>query len=172
MNPRTCGDCRECCTVLGIAELKKPPGARCQHLSRALTGAGCSRYPTRPKACQEYLCVWRAGSGDDDTRPDKVGVMLTHADNTSEACRGINNLLPYSYIAHECWAGAVAVPETRDLLIDYASLGVLVLVIKWGWWDELGRVFGPKDVVHAADRWCQDNNHPNLMGILQRADPD
>ena len=45
-----------CCTVLRIEALDKAELTPCPHLC----DAGCAIYATRPEACREYFCGWRA----------------------------------------------------------------------------------------------------------------
>lgn len=74
---RECGGCTECCTAIGVVELNKPPGVRCQHL----TEQGCGIYEDRPPSCRSYFCLWadeKAAALDlpDWGRPDRTGVLL------------------------------------------------------------------------------------------------
>lgn len=71
--PRECGTCTFCCTVLGVPELAKAPGERCVHL----TSKGCGIYDERPEACRTFDCSWLKGSvGDMTTRPDKLRAVM------------------------------------------------------------------------------------------------
>lgn len=45
-----------CCTLLRIEALGKPELTPCSHLG----DAGCGIYQTRPDACREFFCGWRA----------------------------------------------------------------------------------------------------------------
>lgn len=74
---RSCGTCAECCTWLGIEELRKWTGQTCKHLDGRNPSARCSIYESRPKACVEYYCLWRAGFGPEELKPDKSGMLLT-----------------------------------------------------------------------------------------------
>lgn len=75
---RACGSCSACCTNLAVAELHKPAGVRCVHL----TAAGkCSIYDTRPKGCRDFDCYWRQGAGDMSLRPDRSGAVLANVTN-------------------------------------------------------------------------------------------
>lgn len=62
---RTCDGCDLCCTAVGVHELSKPAGVRCGHLDGA-PGRSCTLYPTHPRSCREFYCVWRAS---DDILP-------------------------------------------------------------------------------------------------------
>ncbi len=50
---RECGSCTLCCRVLGVGELKKPPGQHCQH---CVDGEGCVIYAERPNQCRSFNC--------------------------------------------------------------------------------------------------------------------
>lgn len=72
-----CGDCAVCCTWLGIDALKKWTGQACKHLDGRDPSKRCTIYKDRPKACVEYHCLWRAGWGPDNMRPDRSGIIIT-----------------------------------------------------------------------------------------------
>ena len=70
---RECGECTACCkTHIGI-EMKMQGGDYCDHCQ---IGHGCSIYEKRPFACQVYRCVWVCGSGEEEYRPDRLGVVV------------------------------------------------------------------------------------------------
>ena len=54
---RACNTCTMCCSVLDIAELGKPAGARCPH---CVGGSGCGIYAERPAVCGEFYCGYLA----------------------------------------------------------------------------------------------------------------
>ncbi|WP_050996816.1 YkgJ family cysteine cluster protein [Sinorhizobium fredii] len=67
-----CGPCNMCCTLLGIRELRKPPGRVCQH-----SAAGkCAIYADRPTACREFQCLFLRDGLEMQYRPDLCGVNL------------------------------------------------------------------------------------------------
>jgi hypothetical protein len=70
--PRTCGDCRLCCTILAVHELGKRPYVPCAFEC----AAGCAQYVERPQSCRSFVCAWLAGHGDEDARPDRCGVVV------------------------------------------------------------------------------------------------
>lgn len=72
---RRCGGCDVCCTLPDIPELKKPLDTPCRFLRSGRGGVGCSRYETRPAVCREYRCGWLDGLGEDEDRPDRLGIM-------------------------------------------------------------------------------------------------
>lgn len=74
---RACGTCAECCTWLGIEELHKWTGQACKHLDGRNPSARCSIYESRPQACSAYFCMWRAGFGPEELKPDASGLLMT-----------------------------------------------------------------------------------------------
>lgn len=74
-NPRSCGECSACCTVLGVDDLKPPKAdyEACRHCR--LTGS-CGIYADRPPSCASYRCGWLDGWLDDEHRPDRLGAVL------------------------------------------------------------------------------------------------
>jgi hypothetical protein len=72
--PKACGDCTVCCTVLGIGPNGKAPGVTCSY---ARPGQGCGVHPTRPDNCRAYQCIWTWADPLDITwRPDVAGFLL------------------------------------------------------------------------------------------------
>ena len=75
---RTCGPCTVCCFVGEIKELgHKPAYSRCPHQ----IVRGCGIHPERPQVCRDFECVWLAGHGRTDDRPDKLGVFLIYVES-------------------------------------------------------------------------------------------
>lgn len=79
-NPRPtrrneCGDCRACCTTMGVPEIQKGAWHTCQHLCEY----GCRVYAERPKSCADFECLWLQGCFGDrvDERPDRLGVVFS-----------------------------------------------------------------------------------------------
>jgi Fe-S-cluster containining protein len=54
---RQCGSCSQCCRLLRIEALSKPPGRWCKHCSPGHNA--CAIYEVRPDECAEFLCAWR-----------------------------------------------------------------------------------------------------------------
>jgi hypothetical protein len=77
---RTCGDCKECCTVLNVLEINKPINTPCPNC----TAQGCGIYETRPLTCRGWSCEWWLGrlGLTDAQRPDKLGLMFTFEPGT------------------------------------------------------------------------------------------
>jgi hypothetical protein len=50
---RGCAGCTLCCSLLGVAELDKPPLVACTHCTVA---DGCRIYSQRPTECRQFHC--------------------------------------------------------------------------------------------------------------------
>ncbi len=74
---RSCGDCRVCCKLPDIPELNKPRDSWCPSISKSKAKGcgGCGRYETRPQVCRDFSCGWLSGLGEEQDRPDKLGVL-------------------------------------------------------------------------------------------------
>lgn len=125
---RPCGECKACCEVLAIQELDKPLNVMCEHAGAGPQGC-CTIYDSRPKSCQDYLCLWKLGLGTDDHRPDRSGLVLSPT-REGTAC------YPAASI-HELWPGAF--DEAFDFIADAASRTVLLLIRN----GRVSKVFGP-----------------------------
>lgn len=74
-----CGDCTLCCTLMSVAELKKPCDVACSHIAK---GVGCAIYADRPPSCRNFACAWLQDQGEHrgvmrrELRPDKCHVVL------------------------------------------------------------------------------------------------
>lgn len=69
---RKCGDCRECCIVLTVEPLNKPPDQPCHFLTRD----GCGIYSKRPNCCREFTCAWLEGALPLRMKPNKVHAVV------------------------------------------------------------------------------------------------
>lgn len=67
---KPCGDCKACCTVVGVVELEKQNYQRCHHLCTA----GCEIYDSKPESCTEYQCWYTQGLVEG--RPDRIGLIV------------------------------------------------------------------------------------------------
>jgi hypothetical protein len=91
-----CGECRACCTALGVQELSRGNYERCEHICEA----GCAIYAERPDSCRIFSCWWKLGEmGDERRRPDRLGVILES--------------VPGFFRAWEVWPEASRLPEVR-----------------------------------------------------------
>ena len=74
----SCGDCKECCTVLHIRQLDKPANVPCCLLG----DKGCSTYKDRPQVCRSFHCTWLLSGWKENYRPDKLKMMFMHNGET------------------------------------------------------------------------------------------
>ena len=71
--PRGCGECQLCCEIFGVIELNKEQLEKCEHQCES----GCDIYPTRPRECRMYQCIWKSDESiPEEYRPDKLGVVI------------------------------------------------------------------------------------------------
>lgn len=70
---RSCGQCSECCTTLGVPAIGKAPGERCTAVEPK---GGCLIYTSRPTECQVFECLWLKGFSKPSSRPDRSGVLV------------------------------------------------------------------------------------------------
>lgn len=79
-----CGGCTACCKNLELHEIPSKIGELCKHC----TATGCGIYNTRPKECQEFLCMWaQMDYAGEELRPDKCGVIFSRSSNDVIAAR-------------------------------------------------------------------------------------
>jgi len=146
---RHCGECTACCTVLTVAELDKPGGEPCPHAVQ-----GCSIYDRRPKACRDYQCLWRAGIGSLEQRPDRIGIVFTPVDPGMPGHPGVR--------VHELWPGAFE--ECGPFLLEVAQRLVLLLIR-----DDLPKkVMGPEHLVLGMKAQIQEIYRLNAEARGQR----
>lgn len=70
-----------------IPSMGKPVDTWCDHADPTSDHRGCTDYENRPAGCRAFSCGWLRGMGDEEDRPDKLGVMfqpVTH-DELGEA---------------------------------------------------------------------------------------
>lgn len=117
---RSCGGCTGCCTVMHVSSVGKKAGQRCQFECET----GCAIYETRPAQCRsDFFCLWVRDDGrilDDACRPDRIGVVLTDADDG----KGGRNAIA----ARELFHGAARKPKARAMLKKLAAVLPLVVV--------------------------------------------
>jgi len=73
---RQCGACKLCCMLPDIPSMDKPIDTWCQHADPTNPEYGCTDYANRPAGCRSFSCGWLRGMGDENDRPDKLGVMF------------------------------------------------------------------------------------------------
>ncbi len=74
--PRRCGPCSLCCTLLRVDELGKLGGEPCRHQRIGHREGGCGIHAIRPGVCRAYRCLWLQGSLEESDRPDRLGAVL------------------------------------------------------------------------------------------------
>jgi hypothetical protein len=135
MADNICGECRACCTVLGVKELDKPVYTACSHEC----SGGCSIYKDRPDECRTYKCLFYLNPFDKRFRPDKIGVIvepsstkfgatlvvrevIQGASDSKEAQEYINNLLAQTdsvaYIVRPDNTRSAIFPPGKEHLIN------------------------------------------------------
>jgi hypothetical protein len=126
---RSCGDCTACCTVLAVHELCKPMRWACDHVSCA----GCRVYDRRPQSCRDFNCQWLLGmiSGDDSTRPDRLGVLFDCYQSTATHKSRL--------VAFEVWEGAFDDPAGAALINELACDREVQLSYRDGSWGTIER---------------------------------
>lgn len=107
---RSCGDCQECCSVLAVLELGKPPRQRCPHQC----DVGCSAYENRPVDCRNFRCFWLGGLFGEEHRPDKCGLVVHGSTNETRAQLGYSHVFVATALP---WA-ALASTEPRRAVLD------------------------------------------------------
>lgn len=128
---RYCDECTACCTALGVPELKKAPGVRCDKLVEALVpirtvlgharGFDCGIYAERPASCRNFDCLWLQGAWGPEDRPDKTGVVMgaTAPAKTDGRVR---------LVAYEAETGAFDRPEAKAFLKKASADKVVIMV--------------------------------------------
>lgn len=140
--PRTCGACTACCVVHGVVALQKPERHACEHLG----AGGCAIYARRPGECAEYSCLWLSdGVGEEDDRPDALGVILDHPTLVREHPH--YREIPV-VCAKEVWAGAFSAPRAAQVIGRLAAALVVRLTDAHG----RTRVSGPRHLVEELVR--------------------
>ena len=136
---RQCGECNACCIAPEVESLGKPDWERCKHL----VGGGCDIYGNHPDDCKQYLCGWRQGLGEDEHRPDKIGVMFSALSS---------DIVGDHIIIHEIEDGAINKVWVREQIRNLGSklpvFKVLpnrsrqLLVANKERWDEIKKLSG------------------------------
>lgn len=135
---RVCGDCTECCTILGVPELNKSKDEPCRH---ERLGKGCLIYPQRPNACKAFDCLWKQGLLEKEDRPDRLGIMLTVTDPNSQFGK-------QCIVAYETRSGGFT--EAAQTLKKLANSSLLILI------DGDTRTFmGPPGEVQRAQQFAE-----------------
>lgn len=109
---RECGDCRVCCTLFAIPEVKKDLNELCRHARSGPGVPGCKIYSHRPEVCQKFECAWKQGLASDCDRPDVLGVMF-YTLNLEDGLPGLAIV--------ESTPGAFDEPRVRELISIYQA---------------------------------------------------
>lgn len=136
---RSCGDCRACCTIMGVDELQKKLYTRCEHVGMF----GCTIYETRPPSCQGFECLWLQGIIDADDhadllRPDKIKVMFEFQADTK---------FGPVFKAWEVEPGAADRPAAKTIIETIAAQHLLLIM-----GEKRRTIVGPKEDVKRAER--------------------
>jgi len=74
---RLCGSCSACCHTHSVfgenLKILTRSFETCEH---CITNTGCAIYSSRPSSCRTYKCMWLQGFGEDEHRPDKLGLVI------------------------------------------------------------------------------------------------
>lgn len=142
-NGRTCGDCRACCTVLGVDAVEKAAGEPCRHLTKR----GCGIYADRPEECAVYRCLWHVGLfGETRDRPDRIGLVLDAPAAMAESY--LYRDIPF-VVAREASPGASL--GGRGALVLHPLAQNIVVVVQ-GFGSNVERVIGPRSLVEEVRR--------------------
>jgi hypothetical protein len=116
-----CGSCTACCTLIGVAELKKENFTKCQHIC----GAGCAIYQDRPNSCRVYNCLYRLGllKGGVPNRPDNLGILVDVTPPHFETPFGGPCML-----IMEVWPGASKGEAAREVIENITSTFPALLI--------------------------------------------
>lgn len=78
---RQCGTCMECCTTMGIPEMKKPAMNPCQFAC-----GGCQIYKDRPYSCKIWACMWWMNLVPEEFSPEKTGLTFCPPESIVQGC--------------------------------------------------------------------------------------
>lgn len=113
---RQCGPCTQCCTTMGVRELRKQAHTPCTHCS-----SGCDIYPDRPKSCIDFRCLWLDGNlTDHGARPDLSGIVWALMPNEIQR-KGM-------WTAYEAKPGAFRFPDNVRMIENIRQREVVLLV--------------------------------------------
>jgi hypothetical protein len=107
---RQCGPCQACCEVMSVEQLK-PAYSRCPHQC----AKGCAIYAARPSLCRHFSCLWRAGFGGEEDRPDETGAVLTADASNPPGWIVVRVSRPFDVarVLEACLAAANDIPAVR-----------------------------------------------------------
>jgi len=115
---RSCGPCRACCKPFAVPEVGKHDAGWCP---KSTQFHGCTIYETRPIACKKFACIWLNGKGEENDRPDLLGVMMDMEDfQLGERTIGILHLW-------EIKVGAIDSQRVRQIAEVNSNIGIVVV---------------------------------------------
>ena len=130
---RDCGECTACCRTHITEEMKLDGGEYCDacHI-----GTGCTIYQSRPIACQAYRCIWVCGKGNDEDRPDRLGVVI---DMKIATYLSENDITAVNF--WEVHDGAVQKPRVQQVMMDNIKAGNIAVARPY---EAMPRYYFPK----------------------------
>jgi hypothetical protein len=115
---RSCGNCTACCFTHAVDEIKKYEFTECPSCDKNVS---CKIYKDRPRACGNYYCAWAVNDvGNDDERPNKVGVVC----NTLFSSFTAND--PPGILMMEVWPGAINDAPAQALIARILASGTTI----------------------------------------------
>jgi hypothetical protein len=128
--PRQCGGCSECCEVMGVRELEKPPLTKCKNQC----DTGCTIYDSRPATCREWTCSWVRDDEflSDRDRPNEGGLLFVHRSYV-DLLNGtmIDGSIAPLLKCHEVTPGALDRPRSQSVLDRLNKKGYTIIVYKY-----------------------------------------
>jgi hypothetical protein len=116
---------------MNVPELEKPAAVDCRHvIPLKVVGrdedlvpgrdCGCGIYAERPRPCQDFICLWKAGFIlAEGHRPDRLGITFSVQTDTAFA--------PAVVVAHENYPDASHQPEARRVMEAIARHTLLLV---------------------------------------------
>jgi len=138
---RSCGQCNECCTALGVPEIQKTTFHTCSHVVEHK----CDIYANRPEVCRIYKCAWLQDVLPGPERPDRVGVVIDRTQSTLNLEKRIGAVV---YTARITRPGPDADEVIRRLSVD----NVVIIVDA----SDKRRIVGPPRVMPALQAIKQE----------------
>lgn len=137
---RSCGECVACCVYYNIDEVsfKKKAFTPCQKLAEqpdmeeeptkgrytSTTDKNCTIHDSeeKPAVCNDFNCYWLLGNGDEEDRPDKIGIVIDRSKKIENA-----------HEAKALWRGAEDTPEAIEMIERMSrDLGTPIIVLPFG----------------------------------------